>query len=132
MPCGTSLSDPRGALARQIIVAAAKGDWKGLLGLAGGAFAQDILKQGSCGDFQACPSSQGLLDGGILEAGVPLCIVQPELCIAGGILLTAYAIYEFGPGLIHSIHFSKGGTQNVAHDYVRDMARALGGTTAVH
>lgn len=40
----------------------------------------------------------------------------------------AVLTYYYGPGIIESIHqMSKGGKQNVAHDYVRDMARALGG-----
>ncbi|HEY6182770.1 MAG TPA: hypothetical protein VIW67_11015, partial [Terriglobales bacterium] len=45
MPCGASLSDPHAALARQVIVAAVKGDWWSVLGLGLAPLEQDMWAQ---------------------------------------------------------------------------------------
>ncbi len=105
LPCGTSLSDPKVALAVKAITAAVKGDWKTLLGLGVGAAAQSIWDQsGSC-DFGACTTAQGFADeiAEDLPYAVPICVVQPELCLLGLGIATVYVAVEYGPDIVKSV-----------------------------
>jgi RHS repeat-associated protein len=57
--------------------------------------------------------------------GTTICVVQPEVCVAGIITI---GVIVYAPQIVDTIkQLAKGGTQNVAHDYVRDMARGMPG-----
>ena len=76
---------------------------------------------GSCGGG-AGNSFIGLDDAA--EAG--FCLVQPEIC-GGVIAITVTAYYLYTHNLLRPWYEAKGGTREVGHDYVRNMARAKPG-----
>ena len=58
-----------------------------------------IIPTAQCGDITCSPIGNGFGP----EWALPICAVQPELCIAGGILISIYVIAEYGPALIQQI-----------------------------
>jgi len=86
-----------------------------------------ILPSAICGDMGPCnPVGSGFQSAAAGAAGgYVLCqIAEPCGAIADTILI-GIAIGE--AGYLGYQYFSKGGTQEVGHDYVRDMARAMPG-----
>jgi hypothetical protein len=67
------------------------------------------------GAFPGAGAAAGTLVCEVLEP----CGVVEDTLIVGGLVIEG--------GIWAYLHYSKGGKQNVAHDYVRDMARGMGG-----
>ncbi len=81
-----------------------------------------------CGDFIACgslgPFGNGFAaEAGTLKIGLPICVAQPELCVAGAIAITIGVIGYEGYQLYK---MSKGGKQNIVPSWAEGARPNVG------